>query len=198
MKYTLKTADGNESIVTRDQLMVLWNNREVDNRSQAAPLGTAEWLPVGDVLGATAIGHVEPERVTGGTSADRASSNESSRSPQKGAAWNALADRYSDGYRVASAAVGIGQLLKGLAIVAVGAGLILAMSGVTSGIANDGPANLMRLGLGLGAAIIPASFLYALGVLVAAHGQVLKATLDTAVNTSPFLDDDQKARVLTL
>jgi len=37
-----------------------------------------------------------------------------------------------------------------------------------------------------------------LGVVVSAQGQVLKATLDGSVNTSPFLDLTQKAQVMSL
>ena len=36
--------------------------------------------------------------------------------------------------------------------------------------------------------------IYALGILVSAAGQVLKATLDSAVHTSPFLDQNQMAQ----
>ena len=34
------------------------------------------------------------------------------------------------------------------------------------------------------------------GVVVTAQGQLLRATLDTAVNGSPFLDREQQARVM--
>jgi len=36
------------------------------------------------------------------------------------------------------------------------------------------------------------------GVMVSAQGQLLKAILDTAVNSSPLLDDDQRARMMSL
>ena len=37
---------------------------------------------------------------------------------------------------------------------------------------------------------------FALGIIVSAQGQILKADLDGAVNTSPFMTDDQKAHVM--
>jgi hypothetical protein len=37
-----------------------------------------------------------------------------------------------------------------------------------------------------------------LGVVVAAQGQILKAVLDTAVNSSPFLSNDEKAKIMSL
>ena len=52
------------------------------------------------------------------------------------------------------------------------------------------------VGLVVGAVVaIP---LFVLGVFVAAHGQVLKATLDEAVHTSPFLTDDERATTMSL
>ena len=40
--------------------------------------------------------------------------------------------------------------------------------------------------------------LFLSAILVAAAGQFLTASLDTAVHTSPFLDDEQRAKVMLL
>lgn len=40
--------------------------------------------------------------------------------------------------------------------------------------------------------------LYVVGVIVAAQGQMLKATLDSAVNSSPFLTHEHKAEIMSL
>ena len=40
--------------------------------------------------------------------------------------------------------------------------------------------------------------IYVLGILVAALGQILKATLDTAVTNSPFLKTEEMAKVMSL
>jgi len=39
---------------------------------------------------------------------------------------------------------------------------------------------------------------WVLGVFVSAQGQLLKANIDEAVNTSPFLVDDQRAKIMSL
>jgi hypothetical protein len=61
----------------------------------------------------------------------------------------------------------------------VGNGLLLFVGGLLSGAVVGIP-------------------LYVLGVLVSAQGQVLKATLDTAVHGSPFLQKEDMARVMSL
>ena len=40
--------------------------------------------------------------------------------------------------------------------------------------------------------------LFVLGTLVAAQGQILKAALDSAVNSSPFLNDPDRAEIMSL
>ncbi len=40
--------------------------------------------------------------------------------------------------------------------------------------------------------------LFAVRIIVAAQGQVLKAVIDTAVNSSPFLDDGERAAIMSL
>jgi hypothetical protein len=39
---------------------------------------------------------------------------------------------------------------------------------------------------------------FMVGVMISAQGQLMKAALDGAVNTSPFMNDDDKARVMSL
>ncbi|MCP4216851.1 MAG: NAD(P)(+) transhydrogenase (Re/Si-specific) subunit beta [bacterium] len=50
------------------------------------------------------------------------------------------------------------------------------------------------VGLGIGASV--GLMISAIGVIIAAKGQTLLATLDTAVNTSPFLTDDERREVI--
>ena len=111
-------------------------------------------------------------------------------------AASALASRYRDAYGVASATVAIGGTLKVLAIVAGGLALIIPMMGVSSVLASGGSGNATALLVALVTALAVGVPLYALGILVTAHGQVLKATLDTAINTSPLLDNGQKAKII--
>lgn len=39
---------------------------------------------------------------------------------------------------------------------------------------------------------------YVFGVLVSAQGQILKAMLDSAVNSSPFLNNEHRAKIMSL
>jgi hypothetical protein len=47
------------------------------------------------------------------------------------------------------------------------------------------------------AAAVGAMFFF-WGILVAAQGEILNATLDTAVNSSPFLSNEQRGRIMSL
>jgi hypothetical protein len=102
-----------------------------------------------------------------------------------------LMTRYRDAYWAARAINGTGQTIKvlgiALAIVLTLAGWVAASSfGVAFGFAA----------LIFGAVVgIP---VYVLGVIVAAQGQILKATLDTAVNSSPLLSRDEVREIMSL
>jgi hypothetical protein len=99
--------------------------------------------------------------------------------------------RYRDAYVTAKAIDGIGSAIKILGIVL---GVIIVLGGLI--LASQGGALLFFASLVSGA--VTAIPIYVLGILVSAQGQVLKATLDTAVNTSPFLDDEERAVVMSL
>jgi len=49
----------------------------------------------------------------------------------------------------------------------------------------------------IGAAFVGGQF-YLLGVIVMAQGQILKASLDCAVNSSPFLQNEHRAKIMSL
>ncbi len=103
----------------------------------------------------------------------------------------ALTLRYQDAYTEAHAVVKIGKVIKALAIFLVVIILIGAFA-MSSGRTNGA---VIGIGLVLGCMVgIPT---YVLGVLVAAQGQTQLATLDTAVNSSRHLSDDEVARILS-
>lgn len=56
---------------------------------------------------------------------------------------------------------------------------------------------LRPAGLAIGA-IITAFFFWLVGELLCVRGEDLEATLDSAVNSSPFLSDEQRAKVMSL
>jgi hypothetical protein len=99
--------------------------------------------------------------------------------------------RYMDAYLVARAIVAVGLTVKVSAFV-IGAGVVLILLAT----AGSESARLAIGSLGLG--IIVGIPIYVLGILVGALGQILKATLDTAVNTSPLLTKDEILKIMSL
>jgi hypothetical protein len=100
--------------------------------------------------------------------------------------------RYRDAYLIAKATDAIGSSVKA---VGIGLGALIAIGALIVGGQNEHAAQFFMGGLVLGAVVaIP---LYVLGVLVSAHAQVLKATLDTAVHSSPFLTKEEMASVMS-
>ena len=102
--------------------------------------------------------------------------------------------RYSDAYLVAKATVSFGNLIKIIGVLL--AGVIIVAALFISNQAGAGAAGIV-VG-GILAASLSGLLLYLLGVLVAANGQVLQATLDSAVNSSPFLTDADRAEIMSL
>src|ERR1035437_10359292 len=100
--------------------------------------------------------------------------------------------RYTDAYRVAGVIVGVGNLVKMLGIVA-GVVVVLVGFGIADSMHTPG-AIIASLPFGQ----VTWLLLWALGILGAAQGVRLKANIDEAVNTSPFLVDDQRAQIMSL
>jgi hypothetical protein len=93
---------------------------------------------------------------------------------------------------VASTIVGVGNLVKMLGIVAA---VVVVLVGF--GIANS-TNSAGAVVASIPAALVTWLLLWALGVLVAAQGELLEANIDGAVNTSPFLVDEQRAQIMSL
>jgi len=105
--------------------------------------------------------------------------------------------RYRDGYRVARFTNAFGTTIK---IIGAVLGLVVAAGGVVVTreiFSSSEPVTIFTV-LALVSGIIVFGVCFVLGVIVSALGQQLKATLDSAVNTSPFLDVPAKARVMSL
>lgn len=101
--------------------------------------------------------------------------------------------RYESAYSVANGLVNSGDGVKYLGmLVMVLSVLLLALA-----VPAVGGERVVVLILGSGGIILGLNF-YNMGVLRAASGQLLLATLDTAVNTSPFLSNDEKKSALGL
>ena len=120
------------------------------------------------------------------TSVERATASGSPEGGQHKIA-SVLLSRYRDAYKHANSIASAGSALKII-------GWILAALIVLGGI-------MTKNGQAIAASIVVAfgtgSGFNFMGVGIAAQGQVMLASLDTAVNTSPFLDDSQKTQILT-
>lgn len=112
---------------------------------------------------------------------------------QAGSPAPKVMSRYRDAYLVARTIVSVGGIIKGIGIFLA---IVIALGAFV--FATQGEGNWM---VGLGGILVGSIVgvpLYVLGILVAAQGQILKATLDEAVNGSPFLSNDQKAETMSL
>jgi hypothetical protein len=97
--------------------------------------------------------------------------------------------RYSDAYTVARS---IGGLARAVKLIGGVLGAVTILIGL--GRADHGP--LMLAAIVLGFVVFLSFFIW--GVLISAGGQLLKASVDGAVNNSPFMSLQQKARVMSL
>ena len=112
---------------------------------------------------------------------------------------NPLSFRYASAYRVSdllvSASDVIGSVGISISVIVALAGFgTCAAVGDKSMIANNlGPVSSIPFFI-LSALVLAAS--YVTKLLVSALGQIHRAVLDTAVNTSPFISDDERATML--
>jgi len=105
--------------------------------------------------------------------------------------------RYKDGYRVANFTSTAGTVIKILAVVLCVVLVSLEFYFAQNFLGNpQTDIGFTVLVLVSGASTFGIFFI--LGVIVSALGQQLKAGLDSAVNSSPFLDIPAKARAMSL
>jgi hypothetical protein len=104
--------------------------------------------------------------------------------------------RYGDAYLIAKVIVGAGTLIK---LAAVVAGIITFLFALSFGLLHNAGINpnIVFIGSFMISLPVPVAF-YVLAVIVSAQGQMLKAMLDTAVHSSPFLADQDRADVMSI
>jgi len=109
--------------------------------------------------------------------------------------WSAAAlKRYEGAYRIARLTDLSGHLFKAVAVfVALGALLVFGF-GIKTDYLEKGFAAIVAL-LVAGAAFV---VFFALGLIVSAQALNLRANLDSAVHSSPFLTGEQKAKAMSL
>lgn len=110
-----------------------------------------------------------------------------------------LLKRYGDAYLVARFTVGLGNTIKGIGFL-LAALIFLGSLFFAFFAARQGTEEVFFVVLVIGTvnSIIVGLIFYVLGVLIAAQGQILKASLDGAVNNSPFITTDIKAEIMSL
>jgi hypothetical protein len=96
-----------------------------------------------------------------------------------------IMSRYKDAYLTANSITSFGATIKIIALVIAG---FIVLIGFT----NQNALGLYSILFAVGICIP----IYILGILVSAQGQILKATLDTAVNTSQFLKKEEMRRIM--
>ena len=108
--------------------------------------------------------------------------------------------RYKDAYLVSKLTSFLGYLIQfgavGLAILLVVAGLFAA----SRMISPDGTWSLFAYAaaaIGFMSGVVSRALFYVFGVLVAAQGQIILATLDTAVSCTPLFSDEEKRSIIT-
>jgi hypothetical protein len=106
--------------------------------------------------------------------------------PQNSGLAISVKHRYVDAYRVADTIDWFGRAIKKV-------GAVLACV-IFIGAAES----LHSAGAGVVGALLVGSVFFVIGVIVAAQGQMLRAMIDTAVNSSPFLSDPEKAASMSL
>jgi hypothetical protein len=108
----------------------------------------------------------------------------------------ALIERYKDAYLVARFVNGFGSLIKGIGIVAAILSILVGIILVVNGSLGDAvfAMGIVLIFFGL----LMGIFSYFFGVLVSAQGQILKASLDGAVNSSPFLTNEHRVEIMSL
>ena len=115
----------------------------------------------------------------------------------------AVVGRYEGAYHVAQRLVVVGNVTKALVSVPVVALVVCAIRLLSDAQSSRAPlippsVPLGAVVIGIIVAVILGFLLWILGVVVSASGLGLKATLDCAVNSSPFLSDQQRARAMSL
>lgn len=105
----------------------------------------------------------------------------------------ALERRYSDAYATARVVDGFGGTVKAVGFAFAALGLLVGFL-----LGSQGTAGFILAVAAAAVAIGIAILIYIFGTLISAQGQILKATLDTAVNSSPLLPDQSRIRIMSL
>lgn len=102
--------------------------------------------------------------------------------------FESLESRYNGAYKVAQRIISCGSIAEG---VGIAFGIVIVILGIVeiSAGASDGIATIL-FGICVGFAG------YVAGIVLATGGQIMSAAIDTAVNTSTLISNDEKAKII--
>jgi hypothetical protein len=184
-KYYYSDATG-QSVgpLSYDELALLFESGQIKPETYVAEEGDDKWKP---------FSSISKSQTT--SASDQPVSSTPMANPK------IVMSRYSSAFTVARDTVTAGLCIKVFAVIL---GLIISLGGgfgTTQYFPPHGNDSLSLLAEILGPiilAFIVSLPLYILGILVKAQGQFLLATLDGVVQSSPFLNDEQKVTVLRI
>lgn len=99
-----------------------------------------------------------------------------------------IASRYQKGYRTAESSIFFGEFVRAVGVLAAA---LMALG--TVAFSGRSPEELL---VGIFLAVTGGLAIYCLGSILRAQGHMLRATLDTAANASPFLSPAAKAKIM--
>jgi hypothetical protein len=105
--------------------------------------------------------------------------------------------RYRDGYRIARTAVVLGRLIQVLGVL-LGLLIVVGAFAAMGALRQEPRGGIVELLLGLFLGGGAFALFFVLGVILSSLGQLKKAALDSAVNSSPFLTNEERAEVMSL
>lgn len=105
--------------------------------------------------------------------------------------------RYRDAYVTAALILMVGKVVKFLGVLA-GTGTFIVTVVVSKALSGGGepPAAGVISGIILG--VMTGLVIFLIGTVVSAAGQLLLASLDSAVHSSPFLSDEERAEAMSV
>lgn len=177
MKYFVRVENGPVYEFTLEEVRENYHSGKFSGTWPARAENESEWRDVFSILEIQNAGSPTP-----------AANSEGVEAPDS---YKAV-KRYADAYLVAHTVNGFGSLIKWIGIAL--AAIIMVPSLLVLQQREFMPFGVVGIAVGAFAGVL----LYLLGIIVSAQGQILMASLDGAVNSSPFLSDSQKRRVMSL
>lgn len=163
----------------------------IEAEKEAAPTSGTDPITAGPVNNTQPVTEPIMREVAAATMNLKADSTERLGPPAQAAA---MMKRYEGAYRVARLTNVAGHLLKAAAVFLGLGALVVFGFGIKADYLERGFAAIVAL-LAAGAVFL---LFFAAGLVVSAQGQSLKANLDSAVHSSPFLNGEQKAKVMSV